>query len=612
MKKLFFLLSIIFIYQLALSQTPPTFNGKPITLPTDRLTINYIIETLSRAAVSQSPEQLQTLRDNEYNSLWLHCPSVAVAGKKVPFTVQAWDKYERLAAAFEGRISFSSTDKNAILPAKYTFTTDFPVEQGIIPGYLVNRSDNGKHTFNNIIFATPGIHYIYATDLKNNKVYISNPVKVATNSSLNIYWGDIHGHSDLSDGAGMPEEIYNYAKNVSMLDFASLTDHDSYISPWENDPQPYLMRHLFWPEIKRVTNKWNSAGSFVTILGYEWSSLAQGPGGPGYGHYNAYFNTDNAPFYSHTDNETQNIEDLWAKLKKWKQEDGRDVITIPHHITRGATPIDWAYYDPEFVPLVEIYSEWGSSEMLVSEGNTKPLKHGTAEIKENGFSVQDGLSMGRKVSFMGSGDSHDGKMGHSLMHNEAHNIYQYPLGTILWHVNQTVAYKTHYPNGLAAIFTKNLTRKDVFNALKNRACYATSHVDRMIIDFKINGKSFYEASSLTVNPEEPKIIEVAVAGDGNMNNSKIKMIELVKDNKVIYTHYGRSLTEYFQYTDYEPITGVEYKGGFFENGKFKISSLSKKLLDDRPSLKGEDFYYIRVTEENGEMGWAGPVWIKNK
>jgi hypothetical protein len=604
----FFFCSLGTIY----SQTFPTFNGMPISLPTDELTIEYILNTLGRAVRNQSPEQLQTLRDNEYNQLWLHVPSTAMIGENVKFTVQAWDSYERLAARFDGNINISSTDESAKLPHDYKFTTDFIVELGgIIPAYLIDRSDNGKHTFENVVFNTPGVHYIYVEDHASGKRYVSNPIKVSEKPSLNIYWGDIHSQSNFSDGAGFPFEQFDYAKNVAMLDFFSLTDHDSYISPWGNDPQPYLMEHFFWPRIIRVSNDWNRPGDFVTLIGYEWSSLAQGPGGPGYGHYNVYYNTDDVPFYSHTDNETFNIEDLWAKLKEWKKkETGSDVITIPHHITRGATPIDWAYYDPEFVPLVEIYSEWGSSEMLESEGNTKPLKHGTAEIKEKGFSVQDGLSMGRKVSFMGSGDSHDGRPGHSLMHTAAHNIYQYPYGTIIWHANQTVAYKTHYPNGLVAIFSKELERKDVFNALRSRACFATSHVDRMIIEFKVNGKNFYEEQNLIVNKDEPRTIKVNVFGDGNMNNSKIEKIELIKNNKVIYTHLGKNLIESFEYIDYEPINGVEYEGGYFENGGFKISSLSKKYLDKRPSTDGEDFYYVRVTEENGEMGWAGPVWIK--
>ena len=121
-------LIVVFLFSLIgtiFSQTAPTFNGIPVSLPTDELTIEYILNTLGRAVRNQSPEQLQTLRDNEYNQLWLHAPSTAVIGENVKFTVQAWDSYERLAVSFDGNITISSTDKSAKLPHDYKFTTDF-------------------------------------------------------------------------------------------------------------------------------------------------------------------------------------------------------------------------------------------------------------------------------------------------------------------------------------------------------------------------------------------------------------------------------------------------------------------------------------------------------
>jgi len=126
--------------------------------------------------------------------------------------LQAWDSYERLAASFEGRVAISSTDKKAKLPQEYMFTTDFLVEQGMIPGYLVGVSENGKHAFENVIFNTPGIHYIYVRNLDTNEQFISNPIKVSNKSEINIYWGDIHGHSNFSDGAGVAREYLNYAR----------------------------------------------------------------------------------------------------------------------------------------------------------------------------------------------------------------------------------------------------------------------------------------------------------------------------------------------------------------------------------------------------------------
>src|SRR3989339_2261472 len=41
-----------------------------------------------------------------------------------------------------------------------------------------------------------------------------------------IYWGDVHGHSSLSDGKGSPDDYFTHARDVARLDFAILTDHD--------------------------------------------------------------------------------------------------------------------------------------------------------------------------------------------------------------------------------------------------------------------------------------------------------------------------------------------------------------------------------------------------
>ena len=56
--------------------------------------------------------------------------------------------------------------------------------------------------------------------------------------NLFLYWGDIHGHTALSDGIDTPKNYYNYAKNTSRLDFSAITDHAfrirNYPTDWDN------------------------------------------------------------------------------------------------------------------------------------------------------------------------------------------------------------------------------------------------------------------------------------------------------------------------------------------------------------------------------------------
>ena len=41
----------------------------------------------------------------------------------------------------------------------------------------------------------------------------------------NVYFGQLHAHTDISNGAGSVEEAFQYASQVDGLDFFAVTDH---------------------------------------------------------------------------------------------------------------------------------------------------------------------------------------------------------------------------------------------------------------------------------------------------------------------------------------------------------------------------------------------------
>lgn len=48
-----------------------------------------------------------------------------------------------------------------------------------------------------------------------------------TGDSYNLYFGQLHAHTDLSDGVGSVEEAFAYAANIEGLDFFAVTDHSN-------------------------------------------------------------------------------------------------------------------------------------------------------------------------------------------------------------------------------------------------------------------------------------------------------------------------------------------------------------------------------------------------
>ncbi|NQU08145.1 MAG: hypothetical protein HQ583_06250, partial [Candidatus Abyssubacteria bacterium] len=75
---------------------------------------------------------------------------------------------------------------------------------------------------------------------------------------LKLYFGDIHGHSRISDGTGTPEDYYRFAREVSRLDIAALTDHSDYGT--------IPVKGAVWERIKRAANGAYDPGQFVTNL----------------------------------------------------------------------------------------------------------------------------------------------------------------------------------------------------------------------------------------------------------------------------------------------------------------------------------------------------------
>ena len=85
-----------------------------------------------------------------------------------------------------------------------------------------------------------------------------------------VLWGDLHGHSAFSDGTGLPEDYFVYARDVSALDVVALTDHDHWgILPLAEHPE-------LWNEIRAQTRRFHAPGRFVTLLGFEWTSWIHG------------------------------------------------------------------------------------------------------------------------------------------------------------------------------------------------------------------------------------------------------------------------------------------------------------------------------------------------
>lgn len=252
---------------------------------------------------------------------------------------------------------------------------------------------------------------------------VINPIVVRA-SPIRLVWGDLHGHSILSDGTGTPDDYFSYARDVARLDVIALTDHDHWgIRPLDSNPD-------LVESILRSALRFNQPGRFVTIPGYEWTNWL-------HGHRHVLYFSDELPIYSAIDPETDSPDELWDALR------GQPALTFAHHSAGEPVATNWSYPpDPELEPLTEISSIHGMSEAADAP---QPVR-GAIE----GNFIRDALLRGYRLGFIGSGDSHDGHPGLP------------PLST-----NQS---------GLAGIFTESLDRRSLLDAMKRKRTFATNGI----------------------------------------------------------------------------------------------------------------------------------------
>lgn len=293
---------------------------------------------------------------------------------------------------------------------------------------------------------------------------------------LRLFWGDLHMHTNISDCSlstffhcTEPEEKYRYSRDIGGLDFAMMTDHAESMEErgWDWQRTVDAAEHAYEP------------GRFVPFLGYEWTANGWGDL-PVYGHYNVLFR-NSGPLCSSKNPASDNPAKLWSQLQVG------EVLTIPHHPGCPRFLVDWSFYNPDFVPLVEIFQVRGSYEY--ANCPMGPQSYG--RVGGEGDTIDEScirsvLGKGYKLGFTAGGE-HEGV-------------------------------------GVTAVFAEELTRDGIFAALRRRNVYGTTG-DRIFVEFRVDGALMGSEIPASGAPE----LSIRVAG-----TSDIASIMVVRDGAEVH------------------------------------------------------------------------------
>ena len=362
--------------------------------------------------------------------LHLALPGTAKLGDRVPLTVAVLDGLGNMGAPFTGEVLLSLGEDSAAvdLPASLPFGPEHEgrrtIEIGLDAAGLVRVRGEVRQD-----------------DAGRAMEAESNPLLVDEGQQATLLWGDLQGHTQLSDGSASPSEYFEYGRDVAGLDFLAVTDHDHW-GMQALDTHPAL-----WEQTVSDVRRFHDPGRFVALLGFEWTNWVEGH------RHVVHFGEDQDELrvLSSLAAETDTPTELWGALR------GLPVLTIAHHSAGGPVPTDWSIPpDPELEPLTEVASVHGSSEARDSPSpiyNPKP-----------GNYVRDALDRGYRLGFTGGSDGHDGHPG----------------------LSQIAAGKS----GVAAVWLdadEPRTRAALLKGLRSRRTYATNG-PRILVQTSLGGR----------------------------------------------------------------------------------------------------------------------------
>ena len=377
-----------------------------------------------------------------------------------------------------------------------------------------------------------------------------------------LLWGDLHRHTDFSNCRtgfdGCIVEHYRYAYDMAALDFLGTSDHTDIAKIYD----PYE-----WWQTQKLVDVFHAPGRFHSLYAYEREQRFP------WGHRNVVFAQrggpivyikrklyENSPWHALYPTRPGGLEispmELWGALRQY----GGPVSVISHTGASGMGT-DWDKYeriDNRLENIVEIfqgarvsYEALGAPQPTVGLKKTEPYTPATRGPK--GFPkppapIEDFRNAGHN---------------RGVYQRALHNGFKLGVFASSDHISTHVSF--------GGVYVKELTREGIIEGFNARRTVAAT--DKIFIEFTVNGA---ELGSVIQSTGKKPELRIRVNG-----TAPIKRITVVRN---------------------------EQNHKFFFPGK---PDFTTTWTDPKPA-QGENRYYLRIEQEDGNMGWSSPVWVEGR
>jgi hypothetical protein len=280
-----------------------------------------------------------------------------------------------------------------------------------------------------------------------------------------------------------------------------------------------IMAKNVWEESIDLADKYNEPGRFTAFIAFEWTSINT-PEVPSNLHRVVLFKDDadkTKQVLPYSLFDSYDPEDLWTYMEEYEKKTGGKVLAIPHNgnLSNGlmfaierlnGEPIDKAYAERrmKWEPLYEVtqikgdgeahpfispndefadYGTWDKADiagLIPKTDEMLPYEYARSAL-QIGLQQEDKLGVNPfKIGLIGGTDSHtsmvstreDNYWGKTPRGEAAADRYTHKiLGT----VEELSTYESDtIASGLAAVWARDNTRSDLYEAMENKETYGTT------------------------------------------------------------------------------------------------------------------------------------------
>jgi hypothetical protein len=352
---------------------------------------------------------------------------------------------------------------NPTLSASPVNNTDYNVGDNVGGGLVIANSANksflttaltGNTTYYFYVFAenkncSGGTKYLTANPLQGNATTTNDPLN-------NYYFGNLHGHSDYSDGnkdnpGYTPYVDYNYAMSSQCMDYLGISEHNHYTAGTKLSNY-----HL---GVTQATNFTAAFPGFIALYGMEWGVISNG------GHVLVY---------------SDGMDNLWGwetGSGGWGVTDNYDVFITKSDYT-GANGLFKTVNDNSVTNTFATLAHPNTSDF----GNLYNIAfNAVADAAVTGVAVESGPAFSTNTTYTDPASSLSYLSYYQKLLSKG-----YHLAPTIDHDNHNTTFgRTTYSR--SAVVAPSLSKTEIIKGYRNMHVYATQDCD-IKVDFTLNTK----------------------------------------------------------------------------------------------------------------------------